>query len=491
MQPLPDDEWVPPPSTLPLAWGATQTSYESGGRSGDCGNGMGPMSTLLTGGRGAGGDPLQLHLSSTCTMDASRTVLVEHNSRSQGGVSVTMQEAREDRLQTQWPPRSSSACTSSHSRPPTFSTPVSNGVSHTVLNGRVTTAIAAESPRVIERIIARYSRMRTDVEREDGGDANADGEDVAEECMDGNDESEEDDEPAVKEVTSKGGKKKASKSRGRSKAREEGGGAYGESGGGSMRQNWHLDESLVLVRCKRDLDDYMASQGSNFARMKTKTWKWNEIAKRMAQQGVTNRDGDSCMKRWENIFGWYIKFWDREKNSGVQSFFLLTSKKCEELEFTFAMDQQLYDAIHATTPNNHAIHPPNLLDTDGLPPQQPNEGEADGQARGSAVVGETSASDNIDSAVGDGYGNKSSGRPTPLPRLTSFPSRWKMNNRNEKIKVICRKQEVREEEKKIEFIQTEMTIGLSSSDCKNKPQETNSTPSTSFPLPPSPPEWLQ
>ncbi|GBG68387.1 hypothetical protein CBR_g2930 [Chara braunii] len=409
MQPLPDDEdWVPPPSTLPLAWGSTQTSYETGGRSGDRGTGMGPMSTLLTGGGGAGVDPLQLHLSPSCGMDASRTVLVEHSSRSQGGVSVTMQDAREDGPHTQRPARSSSACTSSHSRPPGFTTPVGTGVPHAVVDGRVTTATAAKSPQVIERIKAHYSRMRTDVQRDDGGDTCGDGEDVAEDCTDDDDESDDDGEPAVKEPTSKGGKNKASKSRAKSKAREKGGGADGEGGGGSTRQNWHLDESLVLVRCKRDLDEYMASQGSNFARMKTKTWKWNEIAKRMVHQGVTNRDGESCMKRWENIFGWYKKIWDREKDSGVQSFFVLTSKKRKELGFKFAMDRQLYDAIHATTPNNQAIHPPNLHDTGGLPPQQANEGDQS-QPRGPTAVGETSASDNMESGAGDGYGNRSSG----------------------------------------------------------------------------------
>ncbi|GBG83613.1 hypothetical protein CBR_g37417 [Chara braunii] len=186
MQPLPDEEdWVPPPSTLPLARGSTQTSYETGGRSGDRGTGMGPMSTLLTGGGGAGADPLQLHLSPSCSMDASRTVLVEHSSRSQGGVLVTMQDARENGPQTQRPARSSSACTSSHSRPPGFRTPLGTGVPHAVVNGRVTTATAAESPQVIERIIALYSRMCSDVERDDGGDTCADGEDVAEAMLHG------------------------------------------------------------------------------------------------------------------------------------------------------------------------------------------------------------------------------------------------------------------------------------------------------------------
>ncbi|GBG70430.1 hypothetical protein CBR_g6558 [Chara braunii] len=319
-----------------------------------------------------------------------------------------MQDAREDRPQTQRPPRSSSACTSSHSRPPALPTPFRIGVPHTVPPGKVTTTTAAESPQVIERIIAQYSRMRTDVEHDDGGDDNTRGEDVADEdCMDDDDESDEDDDAAAKEVSSTAGETKPSKRRGRSKAREEGGGADAEGGGGSTRQKWHLDELLVLVWCKRDLDDHMASQGSKFARMKTKTWKWNEIAKRMAQQGVTNRDGDLCMKRWENIFGWYRKIWDSEKDTDVQSLFLLTSKKRKEQGYKFAMDRQIYDAIHATTPNNQAIHPPNLHDTGGLPPQQPNDVDQS-QGRGPTVVGETSASDNMDSGAGDGYGSRSS-----------------------------------------------------------------------------------
>ncbi|GBG84292.1 hypothetical protein CBR_g38262 [Chara braunii] len=415
MQPLPDDdEWVPPPSTLPLAWGSTHTSFDSGGRADERGTGTGPMSSLLVGARRGEPDPLQLHLSPMCTMDASRTVLVKHSTQSQGGVSVTTQDAREDEPHRQRPPRSSSASTRSHSRPSTFSTPVRSWVPHTRPPGKVTMATAAESPQVIERIIARYSRMCTDVEADDGGDTSGQGEeseDVAEECMDDDDEREEDDNGGVKEVTSKSGKKKASKNHGRSKVREGGGFADGNGGGGSTRQNWGLDDSLVLARCKRDLDDYMASQGSNFARMKTKTWKWNDIAKRMCQQGGTNRDGNSCMKRWENIFGWYKKNWDREKDSGLQSFFLLTPKKRKELGYKFAVDRQLYDAIHTTTPNNQAIHPPNLHDTDGLPPQQPNEGYQS-QARGPTIVGETSASDNMERKAGDGYGSRSSqGKP--------------------------------------------------------------------------------
>ncbi|GBG74488.1 hypothetical protein CBR_g18898 [Chara braunii] len=85
--------------------------------------------------------------------------------------------------------------------------------------------------------------MRTDVERDDGGDTSAHGEDVAEEfCTDDDDESEEDDEAAAKEMTSKGRKKKASKSCGRSKVREEQEGADAEGGG-----HWGRDHAPEMA----------------------------------------------------------------------------------------------------------------------------------------------------------------------------------------------------------------------------------------------------
>ncbi|GBG75303.1 hypothetical protein CBR_g19935, partial [Chara braunii] len=384
--PLPYDEvWVQPPSTLPLAWGSTQTSYETAPRSDHRGTGMGPMSSLLADPKGGRSDPIRLHLSPSCTMDASRTVLVDHSTRSQGGVSVTMEDAREDGAVTQRPLMSSSACRVSHAVSPSPFDPGRSPLTHNGPAGTLTRASVAESPQVIERIIARYSRMRTDVQADDGGAEGAEAEEVVEgECTDDEDESEEDDDVLLKEVTPKTTKKKTTKSRGKSKARDGGGDGDGAVGGGRNSKNWDSDDSLLLVCCKRDLDDHMASQGSNFARMKTKTQKWNEIARRMAQQGLTDKDGESCMKRWENIFGWYRKIWDREKDSG------------------------LYDAIHATTPNNQAIHPPNLCDTSGLPPLQADESEQS-QARGATIGGETSAGDNMERESADGYGSRSSG----------------------------------------------------------------------------------
>ncbi|GBG67691.1 hypothetical protein CBR_g819 [Chara braunii] len=235
MQPLSDDDgWVPPPSALPLAWGSTQTSYESAPRSDDRGAGMGPMSSLMADPTGGRPDPLQLHLSPTCTMDASTTVLVEHSTRSQGGVSVTMHDEREVGQAAERPPMSSYGCGGNCGVLPSSSAAVRSPLPRTRPVGRVTTATAAESPQVIERIIPRCTTLFT-------------------------------------------------------------------------RRRYSRD-----------------------------------------------------------------------------------------------------DAIHATTPNNQAIHPPNLHDTGGLHPQQSNDGE-ESQARGPTTAGETSANDNMERETGDGYGSRSSG----------------------------------------------------------------------------------
>ncbi|GBG61405.1 hypothetical protein CBR_g20436 [Chara braunii] len=189
-----------------------------------------------------------------------------------------MHDAREVGQAAERPPMSSYGCGGSRGVLPSSSAAVRSALPRSGPAGRVTTATTAESTQVIERIIARYSRMHTDVQAVDGGDEDAEEEDVPEEgLMDDEDESKEDDDAAVKEVTQKTAKK-TTKSRRKSKA-GDGGPGDGEEGGGRNAKNWGLDDSLVLVRCKRDQDDYMSGQGSNFARMKTKTWKWNDIAK--------------------------------------------------------------------------------------------------------------------------------------------------------------------------------------------------------------------
>ncbi|GBG65653.1 hypothetical protein CBR_g51953 [Chara braunii] len=221
---------------------------------------------------------------------------------------------------------SSSACRGSHSILPSSCDPGRSPVQQTGPTGTVTKATAAEYPQVIERIIARYSRIRTDVEADEGGVQGAQFEEVVEgQCTDDEEGSEEDDDVVLKEITPKTAKKKTTKSHG-------------------LRPRGRARRADVFTAA----------------------------------------------------------------SAAYRSFFLLTSKKRKELECKFTMDRQLYDAVHATTPNNQAIHPPNLYDTGGLPPQQANEGEQS-QARGPMFGGETSASDNMERDSGDGYGSRSSG----------------------------------------------------------------------------------
>ncbi|GBG81335.1 hypothetical protein CBR_g32009 [Chara braunii] len=112
-----------------------------------------------------------------------------------------------------------------------------------------------------------------------------------------------------------------------------------------------------------------------------------------AYAGFGGDNWDVCMKRWENIIGWYRKVLDQEESSGLQSFFTLTPKR-----YKFQMDRRLYDATHGMQHGSQTAHPPNLLGT-GAPKQQGGGGR---KARG-GVGGETSASENCEGAVGDGY----------------------------------------------------------------------------------------
>ncbi|GBG68829.1 hypothetical protein CBR_g3523 [Chara braunii] len=241
-------------------------------------------------------------------MDASRTVLVEHSSRSQGGVSVAMHDVSEDGSVTQRSPMSSYACRGNRGLLPSSSTPVRKPLPRSGPVGMVTTATAAESPQEIERIMARYSRMRTDVQVGDGGDEDTQEEDVPKgEFMDDEEERKEEDDAAVKEVTRKTANKTTMKSHGKSKVRE-GGPGDGETRGGRNMKNWDLDDSLVLVRCKRDQDHYMADQGSNFARMKG---KWPSM-RRAGGGGVERLPEVRCVEftpsaREESWWRWWWK----------------------------------------------------------------------------------------------------------------------------------------------------------------------------------------
>ncbi|GBG66092.1 hypothetical protein CBR_g55435 [Chara braunii] len=310
-QPLPDDNhWEPPLSTLPLGWGSTQTSYDTVGIPHRRASSMGPMSALLGEVREGGGHPLDLHLSPSCSMHVSRTLIVDHSSDGRRPMTVA----------TDVPTKGLSSVSVNRQQEVAMKD-IGAAAVDSVQRGVTGGTTAAESPPVIEGIIARVSNMRATGQGEQGGVGNAGCEEEGE--VDGDDEddsdTDEEEEDGVQEVTTRGGKKK------------------GSNGHGKLEEGYQ--------------EDYLTNAGRNFARMKMKEWKWTDISNRMRQQGVM-RDWDSCMKRWENVIGHYKKVLEREKESGVESFFTQTPKQRKQLGYKFTMDRMVYDAIDGMQQDN-------------------------------------------------------------------------------------------------------------------------------------------
>ncbi|GBG83955.1 hypothetical protein CBR_g37827 [Chara braunii] len=298
-QPLPYDiTWAPPSSTLDLAWGSTQTSYDTPARVDERRGGLGPMSTLLADMREGRSLPVDLQLSPSTTMDVSRTVVINDNGQGCGSTSQTMQDAGFDDGISHL--RSNRVPTSVASEPQPVPTPVHRPSSTApyVQAGSCDVSTGGGSPRCVERIICRFNNMRATSD-DDGarqGGAATETEPVDVDVGDDDDEYDDGEEVVVKEATAGRKKQQASKGRGKGKSTGKDGGTNGDGGDSGGRANWNLNESLVLVRCKRDQEDYFANAGHNFARMKTKDQKWADIAKRMDKEGV-RRDGEQCMKR--------------------------------------------------------------------------------------------------------------------------------------------------------------------------------------------------
>ncbi|GBG82912.1 hypothetical protein CBR_g36439 [Chara braunii] len=165
----------------------------------------------------------------------------------------------------------------------------------TVQEGRPDVTSVAESPRCVEPTVCRFNSLRAS---SDGEGARPDGAASEADFVDSDDDDDEDDEEeevVVKEVTAGGKTKQASKGREKAKEKDKEGEKNGKGSGNGERANWNLDESLALVRCKRDQYDYFANVGHNYAQMKTKDQKWMDIAKRMDKEGV-RRDGTNASR---------------------------------------------------------------------------------------------------------------------------------------------------------------------------------------------------
>ncbi|GBG86568.1 hypothetical protein CBR_g41630 [Chara braunii] len=306
-QSLPDDDtWAPPSATLPLAYGSTQSMSEGARTVMRGAASEGAMESLLySDDRHGICPPLDLQLSSGGQRAVTHTVLIDHPSQSTGDPSVSVQGGRSSRSHASYAGPATTMYKGGCGQQSKFSLAV--GRPSGAAAGVQRTGRSASLPSTtccVERIIARVSTMRatSDWEREAEGDDYGDG------AGDGDDmddvEGDTADEPSLQPgARNTGGGARTGAGRGRGKGNARVVSADGGGGTSVGRTYWSLDESLVLVRCKRDYDEAMAAVGSNFAIMKNKEWKWTDIAKRMSTQGVV-KEWDVCMKRWENVIGW-------------------------------------------------------------------------------------------------------------------------------------------------------------------------------------------
>ncbi|GBG83483.1 hypothetical protein CBR_g37195 [Chara braunii] len=74
------------------------------------------------------------------------------------------------------------------------------------------------------------------------------------------------------------------------------------TGDGGSRDFWTVDHMIALVWAKRDQDLHLAGLGHNYGQMKSRTWKWDDVEKRLMKVGVTTRKAEECGKKWENMY---------------------------------------------------------------------------------------------------------------------------------------------------------------------------------------------
>ncbi|GBG70347.1 hypothetical protein CBR_g6475 [Chara braunii] len=133
--------------------------------------------------------------------------------------------------------------------------------------------------------------------------------------------------------------------------------------GTKSRDFWILEHMIALIRAKRDQDAHLAGLGHNYGRMKTKTWKWEDVEKRLVQMGVTSRKAVDCGKKWDNLYQQFKSVHKFMGESGKPNFFTLTPGERRERGFDFRMDERVYSEMKAMSGGDHTIRPTNLADT--------------------------------------------------------------------------------------------------------------------------------
>ncbi|GBG76933.1 hypothetical protein CBR_g23147 [Chara braunii] len=213
----------------------------------------------------------------------------------------------------------------------------------------------------ITRGVARIGVGAEDEFEDCGGGG---GEEIA--ADDDGDDNDEDDEMEIHPVGRKRGGSTA-----RTKVRESRKGGKGkkcgeESSAGDGTKNrdfWTVEHMIALIRAKRDQDSHLAGLGHNYGRMKTKTWKCEDVEKRLVQMGVTSRKVVDYGKKWDNLYQQFKSVHKFMGESRKPNYFTLTSGERRERGFDFRMDECVYSEMKAMSGGDHTIHPTNLVDT--------------------------------------------------------------------------------------------------------------------------------
>ncbi|GBG74609.1 hypothetical protein CBR_g19017 [Chara braunii] len=281
----------------------------------------------------------------------------------------------------------------------------------------------------VENITRGVSNMRT---HSDGGDDDGGGGDDADERLREDVEAGDDDDDIPIRPLGKTSGRGRGRSRGAVHGRSIGRGGRGgvSDDGEKFVTYWSPEEQMRLVRCKREQEMHLSGLGHNYGRMQTKEWKWDDIAKRMANVGRP-KDADDCMKKWDNIFQNYKKIQRFQNASGRPYFFGLSNKERKEHNFKLRMERALCNEIHAGMVGNHTIFPPNVADTgspDGV--HLPRRGAGGGESVGSEAGGEgfpeerSSARDSdINAGSGAGGGKRKNARQQALESIADVMDR--------------------------------------------------------------------
>ncbi|GBG63026.1 hypothetical protein CBR_g34726 [Chara braunii] len=191
-----------------------------------------------------------------------------------------------------------------------------------------------------------------------------------EDCAAGNGSNDNDEDDDGKMEIRPIGRKRGG-SRATNKSTEPRAGRGGKKGAGDTstcevaksRDFWTVDHMIAVIRAKRDQDLHLAGLGHNSGRMKTKTWKWDDVEKRLVQMGLMSRKAEDCRKKWDNLYQQFKTVHKFMGESGKPNFFTLTPGERKERGFDFRMDERVYSKMKAMSRGDHTIHPTNLADT--------------------------------------------------------------------------------------------------------------------------------